>query len=644
MEDRIMLARCARALLVSLVVLVLQAGGVGAVTFTVTSTNDSGPGSLRQAILDANSTAGPDDVAFNIAGAGCVGSPAVCTINVTTFLPIITETLAINGYSQPGSSMNTLAVGNNAVLLVEVNGNNTGTSNVIWFGDTATGSSVRGLVINRIGSGRAGVLVQPNNVVVEGNFIGTNAAGTSALGTNSFGVAVSAGSAAGGMNVRIGGTAPAQRNLISGNAAGVVISRGGDGALIQGNYIGTSAAGSAAIPNIVGFQSSNLGGGGGAPTVGSVTIGGTAAGAGNVISGNTFQAIEIRASGITLGGFTIQGNIIGLNSAGMAALPNGPGIAITRETGGVIGPVLIGGTTAAARNVISGNTNDPVVSQDTINLTIQGNFFGTAVDGVTLLPNAGSIRIATTSATAQAIIGGVAPGEANRIVYTAQPGVRVVGAGARATIRGNSFRGTVSAGLGIDLDPPSGTTPNDACDPDTGPNNLQNFPVITSAMPGGGNVTLAGTLNSTASTTFQLDFFSSGACHPNGFGPGATYLGSTSVTTDPSCNGSFNLTLPVPPGETVFTATATDPAGNTSEFSQCLAAGGVTPTPTFTPTPTSPGATVTPTVTPTVPGSSPTFAPTVPQGAVNVPTLSSWVLILFGLSLAVASLLLIRRS
>src|SRR2546426_7048242 len=85
-----------------------------ATTFTVTNTNDSGPGSLRQAILDANATAGADLIAFNIPGS------VVQTISPMSALPNVTDTVTIDGYTQPGSSVNTLNVGDNALLLVEI--------------------------------------------------------------------------------------------------------------------------------------------------------------------------------------------------------------------------------------------------------------------------------------------------------------------------------------------------------------------------------------------------------------------------------------------------------------------------------------------------------------------------------------------
>jgi hypothetical protein len=111
---------------------------------------------------------------------------------------------------------------------------------------------------------------------------------------------------------------------------------------------------------------------------------------------------------------------------------------------------------------------------------------------------------------------------------------------------------------------------NDPCDSDPGPNNLQNFPVLTSGISSGFSTTIQGNLISTANTTFTIEFFANAACDPSGFGEGQAFIGSTTVTTGTDCGATFNVSLPVgvPAGQFI-TATATDPAGNTSEFSQC---------------------------------------------------------------------------
>jgi hypothetical protein len=174
-------------------------------------------------------------------------------------------------------------------------------------------------------------------------------------------------------------------------------------------------------------------------------------------------------------------------------------------------------------------------------------------------------------------------------------------------ILGNSIFS--NAGLGIDLEfdgDPNCVEPNDNCDVDTGPNNLQNYPVVTSVISGGGSTHIQGSLNSAPSTTFRVEFFDNSQCDPFGNGEGQTFIGATNVMTDGNCNAPININLPVnvQSGHLV-TATATDPNNNTSEFSACtVVQASPTPTPTATATATATStatatATVTATPTPT---------------------------------------------
>jgi hypothetical protein len=199
-------------------------------------------------------------------------------------------------------------------------------------------------------------------------------------------------------------------------------------------------------------------------------------------------------------------------------------------------------------------------------------------------------------------------------------------------------------------------TPNDAQDTDTGPNNLQNFPVLTSVTLGAGTVTVQGTLNSVPSSDFTILVYNSPVCDPSGNGEGQTFVGSASVTTDASGNASFNLLFPVSvTGGSVMTATAGHlvPFGKggtteeTSEFSACFVVpGGVTATPTSTPTPT---VTLTGTQSPTsTPTATPTLTQTIAGGGPGgpsspIPTLSTWMLVLLGLLIAGTALKLLRR-
>ena len=126
--------------------------------------------------------------------------------------------------------------------------------------------------------------------------------------------------------------------------------------------------------------------------------------------------------------------------------------------------------------------------------------------------------------------------------------------------------GTLGINLGAD-----GVTQNDTGDPDTGPNNLQNFPVLQSVSFSTGSVVVTGSLNSEPSGTYDLQFFASKVADDTGYGEGQTYLGSNSVTTDASGNATFSASFSIKGSSgTVITATATDPLGNTSEFSKAI--------------------------------------------------------------------------
>jgi hypothetical protein len=531
-------------------------------TFAVVNTNDGGAGSLRQAILDANANAGADTISFNIPGGG------VRTITPASPLPDITDSVVIDGYTQPGSSPNTVTTGDNAVLLIELNGTNLGGSGTLYPGlhISASNCIVRGLVINRFPGSGISLGISTTTItgnLIEGNFIGTNSSGAQALG-NSDGINISFSN-----STTIGGTAPASRNVISGNGYGIFASTASVNTLIQGNYIGTTATGAAALGNVSGgiFCGGN----------GGDTIGGTASGAGNLISGNTNNA-GVFVQPATSTGSTIQGNLIGTDVTGTVALGNFFGIWL--NSGASLGHT-IGGAVPNARNVISGNrSHGMLISGNSHNSQIQGNLIGTDITGTKPLGNAGGgIQI-----EAQAFgnrIGGTTAGQPNTIAYNHGNGILMTGdpfSVIRNFMRGNAI---FSNGLlGIDLGG-DGVTPNDPGDSDFGYNNFQNFPVITSVTGDSSETTIAGTLNSTPNTTFTINFYSNSSCDASGYGEGAQQFGQSAigVPTDASGNVTFFATLPVTlPAGRVITATATDPNGNTSEFSSCnasAAAGSV---------------------------------------------------------------------
>ncbi len=667
-------------------------------TYTVTNTADSGIGSLRQAITDANTNAGLDTIAFSIAGAG------VHTIAPATALPFINGATIIDATTQPGYA---------GTPLIEINGTGTGGTALKLY-TTSGGSTIKGLTINRCGNygvwiqsdgntisnnwvgldntgsvasaNRYGIYISSstNNIVhnvlsgntagvyfgniangntIAGNFIGTDPTGMSAIG-NGYGVRISSGTG----NI-IGGTTAADRNIISGNSNHAIYISSASNTII-GNYVGTDYTGTAAIPNTGGYG---------------IYI---SAANNNVIGDpNAGNVVSAGVAGIMIAnsdGTIIQGNYVGLNAAGTAALSNSDrGIYLKNSTN-----TLIGGTDAADRNVISGNLNHGIhINSSSNNNTVEGNYIGTDYTGNVAIGNVGSTLCVDASSNNN-VIG--APGAGNVIAAGSDQGIRLdgvsgtvvqgnsIGVGANGTtplgntgdavwlqnatnttiggtstgtgnIIANSKFGTVghngveiigtssgvailhnsiygNAGLGIDLGS-DGVTANNGTKNSGLPNYGMDFPVIIYARLNGTSLTLNGYVGSaTNQSTFAnaiVEFFQSDNS-PSGYGQGRRYLGC--LTTD--ANGNFNGTLTVSgiaKGDKI-TATATDAGNNTSEFGPNIVTAGITITPVSGLTTTETGGTVQFTV---VLDSQPTAdviigisSSDITEGTVNVPSLT----------------------
>ncbi|MDP8911071.1 MAG: hypothetical protein M3M94_03280, partial [Actinomycetota bacterium] len=392
------------------------------VVYVVNTTSDSAldPGctaadcTLREAISDANASPTADRIEFNI------GSGGAKTITPTSPLPPVTDAVVIDGTTQPGFDLTTRAP------IVELNGSSAGGPGVAGL-TLASDTLVRGLVINSfsghgiiVGSGKSGVRI-------EGNYIGTNLAGDADLGNGQYGILVS-----GAAGTTIGGTTTGARNVISGNANGVTVAGGAASTTIQGNYIGTTADGAGSVPNAYGVA---------VDTSSGTLVGGSTVGAGNVISGNTNGGLIAIGSPT---GAQIQGNYIGTNAAGTAALGNLHGV--TLDSAGA----TLGGTTAAARNVISGNRDTGVVVS-ALGSAIHGNYIGTNAAGAAAVPNR---RIGISVYVSDAVVGGSNPGEGNLISghndtsLQANPtGIAIGGGVTGVKVRGNLI-GTNAAGTG----------------------------------------------------------------------------------------------------------------------------------------------------------------------------------------------------
>ncbi|HVE56056.1 MAG TPA: carboxypeptidase regulatory-like domain-containing protein, partial [Pyrinomonadaceae bacterium] len=231
---------------------------------------------------------------------------------------------------------------------------------------------------------------------------------------------------------------------------------------------------------------------------------------------------------------------------------------------------LIGGTTVADRNVIT-NSGAGIILAGANQAIVTGNYIGTDPTGLIAQPNRVGIAILGSDGSRSVTtsqIGGDSPEEENLIAFN-RKGITLfkqIGTPS-ANIKRNSIHS--STVLGIDFGT-SGVTPNDPQDADIGENQLQNFPVLESAVSSSGNTTISGSFNSVPLQNYALNFYSSAVCSPSGFGDGEVFIGSANVSTDSGGITGFTANLPVSvlPGR-VITATATDASGNTSEFSKC---------------------------------------------------------------------------
>ena len=625
--------------------------------YNVTNIWDAGTGSFRQAILDATVTPG-NTIHFTI-------NSGPTKISLLTALPTVTNSVVIDA---------TTLAGYNGRPLLELDGTAVTAGYGLWL--KAPNVTVRGFVIHSFGlgpNGRSAIRIDNGNDTVQNCFLGTSADGLTSLPNGFSGLEAGAGSnRIGGTGLHdgnvisgnasagiflvnspgntiqgnyigvgsdgskplpngtngiscayncpgtiIGGTVPGSRNVISNNYDGIYLSPNSGSAIIQGNYIGTDAQGLVAEPNMqagIEVQAAN------------VTIGGTAPGAGNLISGNAGSGIALDGSDCT--GVTVQGNSIGTNAPGRNPLANALGISLLSTTHGN----QIGGTTPAARNLISGNSTNVLSVHGANSNTFQGNYIGTDYSGLNALPNQGDSSINTVGILLQGsdivnnLIGGTMAGAANIIAglhgdgillqsasqntiqnniigFVAADGVRSVGndgnginimtyGGATGvaigniitgnTIRSNGMSGIVAfAGtnnrmtgnaisgngrLAIDLGGGGVPIDNDLGDADFGSNDLQNFPVRSSFNTGN----IGGTLNSIARKTYSLDFYWSANLDAAGYSQGEYWIGSTNVVTNDNGDGSFAFTPAAYFSGGYLSATATDPAGSTSEFSGAL--------------------------------------------------------------------------
>jgi len=391
--------------------------------------------------------------------------------------------------------------------------------------------------------------------LVQGNFIGTDFSGTKDLGNGNGGIYLRNCS-----ENTIGGIMAGARNVISGNGYdGVGLGDKSTLNTVQGNIIGTDVTGTISIGNgkgvIVSDSSNNI-------------IGGTVSGAPNLISGNrTYGIILSMGSAHNL----VQGNFIGTDFSGTKALGNGAsGIGLVKCSENTIG-----GFAAGARNVISGNDGEGIYIASATFTTVQGNLIGTDVSGITALGN-GNHGICLLPGSNNNTIGGTDSNAGNIIAFNGNRGVSITCDLLKPSTGNKILANRIfeNNSIGIDLTK-DGVTPNDLRDIDTGPNTLQNFPELISVISDQGSITITGNLNSTPDTAFHLEFFDNSTRDPSGYGEGKNFLGAISRNTNSQGDLTFTIIYPIGiPSGHYITATATDPAGNTSEFSKYVTVNG----------------------------------------------------------------------
>jgi hypothetical protein len=384
-------------------------------SYAVTSASDSGPGTLRQALLTADYNAGATapTITFNLPG------PGVPSIALASPLPTVTAPVLLDGLSQPGSG---------TAPRVELNGSaaGAGANGLVLAGGNST---VRGLGIGGF-SGVGVVLQGSGGDALTGNYIGTNATGTAAH-PNALGGA----SVLGTSNNTIGGTNPGEGNVISANLQqGVLLSGGGaSGNRLLGNLIGLGAGGATALGN----GSHNVY----VLNAPGNTVGGTAAvGAGNVISASGASGVLIEGAGAT--GNRVQGNYIGTDASGTLARGNaGNGVAVLGASGNTVGAEGNVGD-----NVVSGNGGAGISLSGagaTGNVVV-GNFVGTDASGAVALPNGTGITL--SAGAANNTIGTAAIGGGNLVSGNRGHGVSIDGAGTSGNVLVGNYVGTDGGG------------------------------------------------------------------------------------------------------------------------------------------------------------------------------------------------------
>jgi len=633
----------AAVLCVAAVVGLTTAGPANAATFVVKNTNDSGTDSLRAAITAANATPDLDTIKFNIPGAG------THTIVLASPLPAITQPVTINAQSQPGfvdrplvelaaagavppigldvqaggSKVLGLSVFGFSQTAIRLAGGDGDTVSGCWVGvkaDGTKGGNFNGITIEAgsgddviggtsagarnviSGNDNFGILIENDAAAgnaIKGNYVGTDPTGRAAI-ANSVGIRLE-----GTPNHTIGGTSAGGRNVVSGNVVGIeLLFFGASGNVVQGNYVGVTASGKGRLANSTGIDVEGASGN---------TIGGTVGGAGNVVSGNG-TGIKLAESGTS--GNVVAGNLIGTDATGTGRIGNGQaGILINRG-----GANTVGGLTAQARNVISGQRAGAGIRiLDSDGILVEGNYIGVDQSGDNILPNFVGVEVATGSSGTT--IGGTAVGAGNvisgnytsgvhlmsgatgtkiqgNLIGPAATGAPIFGNGTNVLVEGasdNSIGGAMAAaantlagsvGFGVAVDGTSGPANGNEIIRNSiflnggsgiallsGANHSQHAPVVGPVTTTASGTSIAVQLDAAASTPFRVDVYTSPLCEPGGVAEARTLVtGGRKLVTDAAGHGSATYVVAALPAEESVTAIATNTTTHdTSTISQCVA-------------------------------------------------------------------------
>ena len=374
--------------------------------YNVTNTNDSGTGSLREAVTSSSSAYGPDNIIFNIplTDAGYNSTTGVWTITLLTPLPYV-----MGGYTHIDGSTQTVNQGNTnpygPEIMIKCD-----TMLDYSFILVSPNNFIKGFIFNGF---KYGVLLysntSTNNTITECYF-GTDHTGTQVGIPNQNGISFNNNAT----NNQI------INNLISGNTNAGIVALDAGGNNFRGNKIGTDISGTLPIPNTYGIAFDNSS---------SNVIGGTGATQRNIISGNSFGGIVINQ--ITSTNNVITANFIGTDITGTHILPNDQGIVLSFANN-----TIIGGNNPLKRNIISGNTSGGIIMNGTgtRNNIIKGNYIGTDTSG--LLPLSNYAGIVMKSKSNSNIIGGSNANERNVISANIEMGIYVEASDSN-TILGN---------------------------------------------------------------------------------------------------------------------------------------------------------------------------------------------------------------